>query len=329
MSILRNGIESKYKILHNGNSLKKGYHNSDVEILPGGSTVTYCVDSGVSYTEEVNNGESCLTPKTFTPTKDGWVFVGWREDTSGTTVLTSKVMGDDPITLYAVFKQTITLSTVSNGSTAKQTGARYYNASGNIKNPTFTVANPTRSGWTFLGWSTSSSSTTVANETISNLELSANKTLYAVWDCADVSGTASLNYNPGTKLYTGNETQATILSGVDTSKYLAVQFTFASGNIHVSVDYRGTQLDMFVSDGTNKTRIGYAYVDWTGTSGTKYTNQGIVLTPTLTFASNSGTKNILLTSECHTYNSATSTSSNGWVYVIGVTYKLIGRTVVY
>ena len=247
---------------------KKAYIDG-VQTYSAGNPVTYVVDSGVSYTEEVEYGASCLSPKTFTPAKSGWTFVGWREDkTANASVFTTKVMGDNPITLYAVFKatvtqtfisysgksqtasgtryynngnvvnatikaptgtaysgwtwrgwsaagvttanaavsyanggsianqtgaatyyglyqKTITLTTVANGKSTANTGTAYFNGSGTTLNPTFTVANPTKSGATFKGWSTSASSTTVSNSTISGLSLSANTTRYAVFKYAD------------------------------------------------------------------------------------------------------------------------------------------------
>lgn len=63
--------------------LKKGYvyeNGKYRKIYSAGNIVTYYVDSGTYYTEEVDSDASCLSPKTFTPSKDGWSFVGWRKD---------------------------------------------------------------------------------------------------------------------------------------------------------------------------------------------------------------------------------------------------------
>ena len=182
MSTLRNGNLEKYKLLHNGNPLKNGYHNGITKIWSAGSTVTYCVDSSKSYTEEVDNENSCLSPTTFIPTKDGWAFVGWREDeTASGEVLDSKVMDSEPITLYAVFKKDITVTYNANGASSSETKQAYYN-NGNNTYPTFTYANPTLSGASFLGWSTSSSSTTVAYSSLATAtKFTDSITLYAVF----------------------------------------------------------------------------------------------------------------------------------------------------
>lgn len=156
MSVLRNATATKYKLLHNGSKLKKGYHNGVTQIYSAGSTVTYHVDADIQYTEEVDSEATCLAPTTFTPEKDGWIFVGWREDSiASDEVLTEKIMDDEPIVLYAVFSQNIAV-TYFDGSTTPSTasGIRYYNNS-NIFNPNFTLDQAALPGWTARGWSTS------------------------------------------------------------------------------------------------------------------------------------------------------------------------------
>lgn len=142
---------------YNGEKVKKWIHNG-VQVFSAGSTVTYVVDSGVSYTEEVDSGASCLSPTTFTPSKDGWTFVGWREDTTASgSVLSSKVMESEPITLYAVYAKTITahfISGIGGTNTQDVPGTSYYNSAGNVS--TIDITAPTgaaASGWTWRGWS--------------------------------------------------------------------------------------------------------------------------------------------------------------------------------
>ena len=81
----------------------KKVYVDDVQVFSAGNIVTYYVD-GVAYQEEVECGNSCLSPTSFTPTKDGWEFLGWSSSVDSTSVLESLVMDSDPITLYAVFK---------------------------------------------------------------------------------------------------------------------------------------------------------------------------------------------------------------------------------
>lgn len=158
MAIKRNGNLSKYSILHNGTRLRKGYHNSNVEIWSAGNIVTYHVDNYNTYNEEVDYGATCLSPTSFVPYKDGWIFVGWREDAAASAnVLNNKVMDSDPIVLYAVFKRDITVYYYNNSDIENMTtGVRYYN-NANVDNPSFTLTQTDDPNWTERGWSTTNS----------------------------------------------------------------------------------------------------------------------------------------------------------------------------
>lgn len=117
MSIERNGIPKKYKILHNGQKLKKAFYNGLIKLWSAGNIVTYYEDVNEVYKEEVDEGKTCLTPKTFIPQKNGWIFAGWREDANAIgPVLSEKLMGDDPINLYGVFANPVALMYDGNGA---------------------------------------------------------------------------------------------------------------------------------------------------------------------------------------------------------------------
>lgn len=185
MGVIINGNELE-SMTHDGVEVQTWTHNG-VEVYSAGKMVTYMVDSGVSYQEKVKKGQSCLAPTTFTPSKSGWAFVGWREDKAASgSVLGSKLMERSPITLYAVFRQVITLSYNGNGatggSTAAQTGNRYYN-NGNIANPSFTIRGNgfSRTSASFINWALNSISGTRYNAG-SSITLSSNATLYARWN---------------------------------------------------------------------------------------------------------------------------------------------------
>lgn len=165
-------------------SVKSWTHNGK-NVFLSGNNVTYRVINK-EYTEFVQYGESCLSPKTFTPTFNGWTFVGWKEDTSANAnVLSSKVMGSQPITLHAVFRQSVTLSYNGNGATggsvAEQTGYKYVNGS-NSTNPTFVLRNNafTRSDYTFTKWARNSATGTQFYAG-SSVTLEMSTTFYAIW----------------------------------------------------------------------------------------------------------------------------------------------------
>lgn len=181
----------KVKVYIGDKKVKKGYIGN-VLCYSSGNPVTYHVDTSTIYTEEVEDGATCLSPTTFTPAKSGYTFKGWREDsTANSSVLSSKVMGDSPITLYAVFQKNVTV-TKYNGSTSAttETKQQYYN-NGNVANPSFTLSQTAVSGWTVRGWSTST--TANASATVSNggsVTLSANATYYGLYQA-----TITLSYN--------------------------------------------------------------------------------------------------------------------------------------
>ncbi|MCM1189315.1 MAG: InlB B-repeat-containing protein [bacterium] len=101
--------------------LKKITVNDSIVVWSAGNTVTY-ICNGKTYQEEREEGESCLTPKTFTPAKSGWTFKGWSNNKGSASVLSSLAMGEEPVTLYAVF---------SHAGTTITTGQYYYSSNGN------------------------------------------------------------------------------------------------------------------------------------------------------------------------------------------------------
>lgn len=151
---------------HNGHVVDQWYHNG-VRVFARGRTVTYMVDKGVTYSEEVDYGYSCLNPTTFNPTKNGWIFVGWREDDTVTNnILTSKTMEQTPITLFAVFRKEVTVTYYPDlgfGTAKTMTDSCYYN-NGNTTIPSFSLRQSTVLGWKPMGWTTG----TAANANITH-----------------------------------------------------------------------------------------------------------------------------------------------------------------
>lgn len=147
------------KMNYNGQKVKKWYHDG-VKVFTAGNVVTYYFNPSDYAQEEVDSEASVLAPKTVNYLNhfSGWTFVGWREDkTASSSVLSSKVMGDEPITLYAVYKRTLTASFNGNGATsgsvASISGTQYHN-NGNIANPTITLpaCGYARTDYKFTGW---------------------------------------------------------------------------------------------------------------------------------------------------------------------------------
>ena len=114
------------------------------------------------------------------PTRSGYTFLGWATSSSATSASYSagaSYSSNADLTLYAVWKKntTYTLSYNANGGSgapSSQTGSASY---------TIPSTEPTKTGYTFLGWATSSDAKTVDYIPGDTISISANKTLYAVW----------------------------------------------------------------------------------------------------------------------------------------------------
>ena len=140
-----------------------------------------------------------LTLSSTKPTRSGYTFQGWGTSATDTTVdydAGDSYTDNETITLRAIWKKTIKLTYNANsgsGAPAAQS-ADVYNATTSYK---FTLSSikPTRTGYTFLGWSTSSSATSASYSAGGTITLSSSDTLYAVWKINTY--TVSYNANGG------------------------------------------------------------------------------------------------------------------------------------
>ena len=159
--------------------------------------VNYYCENSVYRSVKVVSGNNVDLSSSNAASKSGWTFLGWRTDkTANGTVQSSIIAGTSTINLYAVYRQTITLSYNGNGatsgSTASQSGYRYYN-NGNITNPSFVLRSNgfSRTNYKFVNWRMGSSSGTAYNAGAS-VTLSSNTTFYATWKV--VYSTTTLKY---------------------------------------------------------------------------------------------------------------------------------------
>ena len=147
--------------------------------------VTYYVDTDVSYQEKVTKYQTCLLPKTFSPSKEGYTFVGWREDTTASEeILETKKMGDNEITLYAVFSKEVTITYNGNentdGETQATTGLVYYNNGNKESNVILAENGFSKTDAIFSKWAMSS----IDGETYNpgdNVSIVDNIEFYAIW----------------------------------------------------------------------------------------------------------------------------------------------------
>ncbi len=141
-------------------------------------TLTYNANGGSGVPAQ-QTGSTSYTISGAKPTRSGYNFLGWS--TSSSAIIAtygegSTIVLDSDTTLYAVWQKiTYKLSYSSNGGMgmiAMQTGDITY---------TIRSIEPTRSGYTFLGWSKSKTATTATYFGGDSITLSEDTTLYAVW----------------------------------------------------------------------------------------------------------------------------------------------------
>lgn len=164
--------------------VKSIYYGSQV-VYKDSVIITYQVEPNDFYYEEISTGESILNPTTFTASKSGYTFLGWKYDKTTDSVILENITATEPVTLYAVFSKEITLSYNGNdstsGSVSSQSGTIYYNNE-NKSTITFALKSNgfTKSGYTFSKWAADSISGTQYSAG-SSITISDSKTMYAVW----------------------------------------------------------------------------------------------------------------------------------------------------
>ncbi len=158
-------------------------------------TITfYSTSTSTSYkTQSVNYDSTYALPTA--PTKAGFTFVGWSEGNDNTAEWTTgsqKCQGAK--SWYAVWRKVWTIYDTASSTTTKTIDYALTSA----ESQTYTQANPTLSGYTFVGYSTSNSTTvnTKAGTSSTTLTSTASSpTYYAVWS---YTVTASYNGNTST-----------------------------------------------------------------------------------------------------------------------------------
>ena len=262
-----------------------------------------------TYTIEFNNngGSGTMasmsmtygTPKNLTSnafTRAGYTFFGWSTNkdatketyTNGQSVNNLSSTNGETVILYALWKKTVTISYNVNGGSGTITASSgtLYNAQASVS-ITLSTTKPSRTGYTFNGWSTSSTATSASYQPGTAYSFSNSTTLYAVW--GRNSYTVTVNPNGGkynnttsnTPITGGYNTTITIANPTPPSGY-TVTFNANSGSVSPTSKTSTKSFTGWTEDGPGSlSGITYTFGAGNGTLTANYTNNSITLpTPT-------------------------------------------------
>ena len=256
--------------------------------IPSGSTgnKSYTANWSVnSYTATFNgNGGSAGTSITKpygsqlgtlpTSSRTGYTFRGWFTATSGgTQITTTTTMPANNVTYYAQWNaHTYTVNYDANGGTG--TTAASSHTYGVAK--TLTANGFSRTGYTFLGWSTSASATTATytnGQSVSNLTATngGTVTLYAVWRINSYTLTYNANggsVSPGSTVLTYNSSYGTLPTPTRSGYTFTGWYTAATG---------GTKVSSSTKMGAGNVNI---YAQWTKNITVTFNPNGGTVSPT-------------------------------------------------
>ena len=249
------------------------------------------------------------------PTRSGYTFLGWSTSSTSTSYSYSPsgtiTVSNGTVTLYAIWSKTLTLSYNANGGSGAPSSQSQtiYNASTSY---TFTISStqPTKSGYTFLGWSTSSTSTSYSYSPSGTINISSNTTLYAIWrkTCTITYNTNGGSGGPGSSTFYMYNSNSTGTATISTTQPTRSGYTFVgwgTSSSSTSSSYTGGSSYSFSGNTT-------IYAIWKAH------------TYTVTYNGN-GATNGSTASSSHTYGISKALTSNGFEKKYTITYNYNGN----
>jgi uncharacterized repeat protein (TIGR02543 family) len=160
--------------------------------------ITYILNGGEQHTSNPDSYSiSTEDIALYHPTKPGYSFLGWFRDSDTGPVTTIPAQTTGSITLEAQWEiDTYSITYQLNGGTSSNANPESFT----IETAAFTLENPVRSGYTFLGWFDDATDTQV---TIFSLGSTGDKTFEARWELTNYSityqldGGTNADTNPG------------------------------------------------------------------------------------------------------------------------------------
>ena len=148
---------------------------------------------GVSYAASDLGYGNTINLQSYTPSRTGYTFAGWKSSATGNAFPTSStatnVNPTNAISLTLTAQWTPVTYTISynlNGGSATN------NTSYNIETNAFTLNNPTRNGYTFTGWSGTGLSGSANKSVIIPKGSTGNRSYTANWQAANISAISTM-----------------------------------------------------------------------------------------------------------------------------------------
>ena len=135
---------------------------------------------------DATEGSCNITISSTKPERDGYFFLGWADSSDATTATyqpNSSITISENKTLFAIWAPIYTLSFNPNNGTGNVDAQTCHpDTTEGSCNITISNTKPERDGYFFLGWADSSNAVTAAYHAGDTITLSANKTIYAIWE---------------------------------------------------------------------------------------------------------------------------------------------------
>ena len=206
-------------------------------------TITFNSNDGSSVaSQDVNAGEKLEEP-TPAPTKAGFTFDGWYEDSTFSKKFDFNTPITDSMTLYAKWTENkYTLTFDANGGSGTMTPKADLTGEYTLPANEFTAP----SGKQFKGWSL-----TTDGETVTKVDMTENKTVYAIWK--DIIYSYEFLESTGEQTIDGKANSFKIVIDADETKFVSLEI---DGVLYEKdVDYtvkHGSTIIEFTSTGLAK-----------------------------------------------------------------------------
>ncbi len=199
-------------------------------------TVTFDVNGGTSVaSQNVNAGEKATEP-TPAPTKEGFTFDGWYEDATLNTKFDFNTQIVSEITLYAKWiENKYTLTFDANGGSGTMTPIADLTGEYTLPANGFTAP----SGKQFKGWSL-----TTDGATVTKVDMTENKTVYAIWE--DVIYSYEFLENTGEQTIDGKANSFKIVIDADDTKFVSLEIdgTLYEKDVDYTVKHGSTIIEL-------------------------------------------------------------------------------------